>query len=446
MGCLYKIGATKRPVSIEMNYLYLYLVVIGLIMVFYVKRKKRLASEFKAVLHESLESGLVEPPSLHPIVDMARCMGSGACVKACPERALGVVNGKMMLINPAHCIGHGACLAACPVEAIKLVFGTEKRGIEIPNISREFETNVQGIYIAGELGGMGLIRKAAEQGRQAMEAIRKKAGPGADFDVLIVGCGPAGISAGLSAIENKLRYKIVEQEDSLGGAVYHYPRQKIAMTAPVDLAIIGKVKFAEVEKEKLLEFWLDVVQKTGLAVSFRERMEAIEKKGNHFVVTTSKGSYTSKTVLLSMGRRGTPRKLEVPGEEQAKVVYRLTEPAQYAGQSVLVVGGGDSALEAAITLSEQAGTQVILSYRSAAFSRVKQKNRQRLEEQQRGGQLKVMLNSSVKCILADEVEIECDGQIDRHPNDAVIVCAGGLLPTPLLQKIGIQFDTKFGSA
>jgi thioredoxin reductase/Pyruvate/2-oxoacid:ferredoxin oxidoreductase delta subunit len=429
-----------------MNYLYLYLMVVGLIMALYVKRKKRLATEFKVVLHESLESGLAEPPSLHPVVDMARCMGSGACVKACPEKALGVVNGKMTLINGAHCIGHGACLAACPVEAIKLVFGTEKRGIEIPNISREFETNVQGIYIAGELGGMGLIRKAAEQGRQAMESIRKKAGPGADFDVLIVGCGPAGISAGLSAIEHKLRYKIVEQEDSLGGAVYHYPRQKIAMTAPVDLAIIGKVKFAEVQKEKLLEFWLDVVQKTGLKVSFRERMEAIEKQGNHFVVTTSKGSYTSKTVLLSMGRRGTPRKLEVPGEEQAKVVYRLTDPVQYAGQSVLVVGGGDSALEAAITLSEQADTHVILSYRSAAFSRVKQKNRQRLEEQQRGGQLKVMLNSSVKNILADGVEIEFDGHIDRHPNDAVIVCAGGLLPTPLLQKIGIQFDTKFGSA
>jgi thioredoxin reductase/Pyruvate/2-oxoacid:ferredoxin oxidoreductase delta subunit len=432
--------------SIEMNYLYLYLAVIGLIMVLYIKHKNRKTNVFKAVLHESLESGLVEPPSLHPVVDMARCMGSGACAKACPEKALGVVNGKMVLINPAHCIGHGACMTACPVEAIKLVFGTEKRGIDIPNISREFETNVQGIYIAGELGGMGLIRKAAEQGRQAMDAIRKKAGPGADFDVLIVGCGPAGISAGLSAIEHKLRYKIVEQEDSLGGAVYHYPRQKIAMTAPVDLAIIGKVQFAEVQKEKLLEFWHGVVDKTGLKVSFKERMEAIEKQGDHFVVTTSRGSYTSKTVLLSMGRRGTPRKLEVPGEEQAKVVYRLTDPAQYAGQAVLVVGGGDSALEAAIALSEQPGTEVILSYRSAAFSRVKQKNRQRLDEQQKAGRLKVMLNSSVKTIQADGVEIECDGQIARHRNEAVIVCAGGLLPTPLLQKIGIQFDTKFGSA
>jgi thioredoxin reductase/Pyruvate/2-oxoacid:ferredoxin oxidoreductase delta subunit len=427
------------------NYSYLYLAVIALVMVLYLKRQSRVQKGHVAVLQEAIQTGMLEPPSLHPVVDLTRCMGSGACAKACPEKALGVVNGKMVLINPAHCIGHGACLAACPVEAIKLVFGTEKRGIEIPNISPEFETNVKGIFIAGELGGMGLIRKAAEQGRQAMESIRKKAGPGGDFDVVIVGCGPAGISAGLSAMEHKLRYKIVEQEDSLGGAVYHYPRQKIAMTAPVDLAIVGKVKFNEVQKERLLEFWLDVVAKTGLKISFRERMEAIEKKGDHFVVTTSQGSYSCKNVLLSMGRRGTPRKLDVPGENQPKVVYRLTDPAQYAGQSVLVVGGGDSALEAAIALSEQPNTQVILSYRSDAFSRVKQKNRARLAEQQDAGQLTVMLSSKVLEIFPDAVDIECDGQIKRHRNDIAIVCAGGLLPTPLLQKIGIRFDTKFGT-
>mgnify|MGYP002776307377 CR=1 FL=1 len=356
------------------------------------------------------------------------------------------MNGKAVLINPAHCIGHGACMAACPVEAIKLVFGTEKRGIEIPHLSPEFETNVKGIFIAGELGGMGLIRKAAEQGRQAMETIRKRVAPGADFDVVIVGCGPAGISAGLAAMEHKLQYKIVEQEDSLGGAVYHFPRHKITMTAPVELALVGKVNFTEVQKEKLLEFWLNVVDKTGLQISFKERMEAIEKCGEHFIITTSKGSYTSKTVLLSMGRRGTPRKLEVPGEDQAKVVYRLTEPEQYAGQAVLVVGGGDSALEAAIALAEQQNTTVVLSYRSAAFSRVKNKNRVRLEEQQKSGRIKVLLNSSVQSILADAVHIDCDGHIEQYPNDAVIVCAGGLLPTPLLQKIGIQFDTKFGNA
>ncbi len=429
-----------------MNYSYVYIVVIGLVMVLYIKRQKRIHGLHREQLEEAIQTGMLEPPSLHPVVDLTRCMGSGACVKACPEKALGVVNGKAVLINAAHCIGHGACMAACPVEAIKLVFGTEKRGIEIPHISQEFETNVKGIFIAGELGGMGLIRKAAEQGRQAMDAIRKRTDATAEFDVIIVGCGPAGISAGLSAMEHKLRYKILEQEEALGGTVYHYPRQKIAMTAPVELALIGKVKFAEVRKEELLEFWEDVVHKTGLKISFKERMESIERQGQHFVVRTVRGNYTTNSVLLSMGRRGTPRKLDVPGEDQPKVMYRLTDPAQFEGQSVLVVGGGDSALEAAIALSEQRDTEVILSYRSESFSRVKQKNRMLLAQQVEAGRLKVMLNSTVQAIQIDSVDIDCGNHVSRHPNDAVIVCAGGLLPTPLLQKIGINFDTKFGDA
>jgi len=349
-----------------------------------------------------------------------------------------------MLINPAHCIGHGACAAACPVESISLVFGTEKRGIDIPNVTPQFETNVPGIFIAGELGGMGLVRKAAEQGRQAINTLRKKAAAGADYDVVIVGCGPAGLSAGLSAIEHKLRYRLLEQEDSLGGAVYHYPRHKVTMTAPVDLALIGKVKFGEVQKEKLLAFWVDVVKKTGLQISFRERMESIDRQDGRFVVRTNRGSYSTSTVLLAMGRRGTPRKLEVPGEESHKVVYRLIDPEQYRGQAVLVVGGGDSALEAAIALSEQPGTDVTLSYRSAAFSRVKPKNRSSLERLEQAGRLRVLLNSQVLSIAERHVEIDHDGAPQRMRNDAVIVCAGGLLPTPLLQQIGIKFETKYG--
>lgn len=430
-----------------MNYLVLYAALVLAIMALYLRRQRRIQAGHAAELQEAVRSGLAEPASLHPVVDPSRCMGSGSCNKACPEGALGVVNGKMALKNASACIGHGACLIACPTEAIRLVFGTEKRGVEIPNISPEFETNVPGIYIAGELGGMGLIRKACEQGRQAIDSIRRRRGAtGADYDVVIVGCGPAGLSAGLSAIHHKLRYKLVEQEDSLGGAVYHYPRQKIAMTAPIELDIIGKVKFSEVHKESLLAFWNEVVRKSGLKVSFRERMESVEREGDHFVVSTSRGRHTAGTVLLAMGRRGTPRKLEVPGEESPKVAYRLVDPEQYAGQAVLVVGGGDSALEAAIALSETRGTRVILSYRSGAFSRVKQKNRSRIEEQEKAGRIRVLLNSNVRHIGEREVEIEQDGVVQRAANDAVIVCAGGLLPTPVLQKIGIQFDTKFGTA
>ena len=429
-----------------MNYIYLYLAVVLLCIVLYLSRHRRIHAEHVEELNQAIKDGLNEPPSLHPVIDPARCIASGACVKACPEDALGIVNGKAVLKNAAACIGHGACLPACPVEAITLVFGTAKRGIDIPTVSPEFESNVPGIFVAGELGGMGLIRKAAEQGRQAMDSIRKRTGGSFDYDVVIVGCGPAGLSAGLSAIQHKLRYKLIEQEDSLGGAVYHYPRQKIAMTSPVKLALVGTVKFGEVQKEKLLTFWLGVVKKTGLQIAFRECLEGIDPQSEGFLVHASTGHYSTRSVLLAMGRRGTPRKLEVPGEETAKVMYRLIDPAQYEGQSVLVVGGGDSALEAAIALSEQAGTQVQLSYRSAAFSRVKQKNRMMLEQQEKAGRLQVLLNSLVRQISEREVEIEQAGQVHVFRNDAVIVCAGGLLPTPLLQKIGLKFDTKFGTA
>ena len=273
----------------QMSYLYVYVLVACAIMVLYLMRQRRIHRANAAEFRDAVENGLNEPPSLHPVVDLTRCMGSGACAKACPEEALGVINGKAVLVNAAACIGHGACRAACPVEAISLVFGTEKRGVDIPNVSPDFETNVRGIYVAGELGGMGLIRKAAEQGRQAVESLRTNNRGSCDYDVVIVGCGPAGISAGLAALQHKLRYKLIEQEDSLGGAVFHYPRQKIAMTAPVKLALVGTVKFNEVQKEKLLAFWQDVVQKTGLEIGFRECMENIEQLPDGFRVCTASG-------------------------------------------------------------------------------------------------------------------------------------------------------------
>ncbi|MDP4302180.1 NAD(P)-binding domain-containing protein [Leptothrix discophora] len=437
-----------------MDYTWIYLVVLVLPVLGYVWLQRHRQTRSLHQLQEATAAGLNEPPSLHPVIDPARCIGSGSCLSACPEGALGMVAGKAVLINASACIGHGACQPACPFDAISLVFGTEKRGMEIPPVSPTFESNVPGLYIAGELGGMGLIRKAAEQGRQAMNGIhaRCQADPagaaGFDLDVLIVGCGPAGISAGLAAKAHGLRYRLIEQEDALGGTVYHYPRNKIAMTAPVELAIVGKVKFGEVQKEKLLAFWQDVVERTGLKIHFSERMDDVQPlDSGGFVVRTSQGEQRARHVLLAMGRRGTPRKLDVPGESQPKVVYRLSDAAQYAGQAVLVVGGGDSALEAAISLADERGTEVTLSYRSAAFSRVKGKNRSALEAHQKSGRIQVLLESKVLRIGERDVQIDVGHGAPRTlRNDAVIVCAGGLPPTPLLQKIGIRFVTKHGEA
>ncbi len=416
----------------------------ALLLHLHARRRRELASV--AVMRQSVETGMTEPPSLHPVINPALCCGAGACVNACPEGALGIVNGKAHLVNPTVCIGHGACAAACPMEAIKLVFGTETRGIDIPYVKPTFETNVPGIYIAGELGGMGLVRKAAEQGKQAIESVVKVGRGSSDLDVVIVGAGPAGLSATLGAMEKKLRFVTLEQEDSLGGTVYHYPRNKIVMTQPVVLPIIGKAKLGEISKESLLAFWQGIVERVGMPINFGERLEGVTEVSDGFVVRTNRGEYRSRKVLLAIGRRGTPRKLGVPGEELPKVVYRLVDPEQYRGQSVVVVGGGDSAIEAAVAIAAEADTSVVLSYRGEAFGRVKQKNRERLAEAEAKGRLKVMLGSSISRIEAGWVHIDCDCVEPLSlANDAVIVCAGGILPTPMLKEMGIRVDTKFGT-
>lgn len=426
------------------NYIYILYVAPLLIALFvYFRRRSRSEIEHRKALSDSVESGLTEPPSLHPVIDTELCIGSGSCVRACPEGALGIIGGKAVLTNPSACIGHGACHASCPVDGITLVFGTERRGIDIPDVKPNFESNVPGIFIAGELGGMGLIRKAAEQGRQAMDAISKIKGGDAEYDVIIVGSGPAGISAGLSAIEKHLRYAILEQENSLGGTVFHYPRNKVAMTAPVNLAMVGKMRFNEVSKEKLLDFWQNVVTQTKLKIQYSERMESIDREDGAFIVRSAKQRYRTRTVLLAIGRRGSPRALEVPGEELSKVTYRLADPQRFSDQRVLVVGGGDSAVEAAVACAECAKT-IHLSYRGEALSRVKAKNRERLEALRKSGRINVLFSSQVTAIHADHVDLRHREESLSLQNDAVIVSIGGVLPTDLLKNLGIRFETKYG--
>lgn len=420
---------------------------MALIWSIYGWRRRRASGRSQALLDEAREAGLAEPASLHPVIDHARCIGCASCIDACPEKSvLGLIGGKAHLVTPSACIGHGACARACPSQCITLVFGTEKRGVDIPLLSPEFETTVPGVYIAGELGGMGLIGNAIEQGRQAMVAIAQR-GRGRDdrVDVLIVGAGPAGFSAALAAKQAGLNYLVVEQE-SFGGTVAHFPRGKLVLTRPVELPLVGKVRFSETSKEALLEFWQQVREEHQLNMRFNERMETMTQDGDGFVIKTSQAQYRARSVLLAVGRRGTPRKLEVPGEDLPKVVYRLIDAEQYRNQHVLVVGGGDSALEAAWTIAAQPGTKVTLSYRGEAFARAKARNRSEVQAAQENGKLQVLLESQVREIGVKHVRLIKGEQEIEVANDAVIVCAGGVLPTPFLKSIGIEVETKYGTA
>jgi thioredoxin reductase/Pyruvate/2-oxoacid:ferredoxin oxidoreductase delta subunit len=393
--------------------------------------------------------GFYEPVSLHPVVDVNLCIQSGACITSCPEKdILGILNGKAVAINTSHCIGHGACFHACPTMAISLCIGTEKRGVDLPHVNQLFETNVPGIYIAGEIGGMGLIKNAVEQGKQVVENISKNIDRGiaADYDIIIVGAGPAGIAASLAAKKLKLSALVLEQ-DTIGGTVFTFPRKKIIMTSPMDIPLHGKVKLYETSKAELLDLWNEILSKNEIVIREKVKVDTIVFENNHFVVETAgKEKLTCRKVILSIGRTGTPRKLNIPGEMSTKVAYRLLEPELIENQKVVVVGGGDSAIETALLLTEF--NQVILSYRGEAFGRIKPGNQVKIKEAMSLNQIDVRFNTSLKSIEEDHVKIEdlLTNEVTRLDNDLVYIFAGGELPTKFLESAGVQITKKFGEA
>ena len=422
---------------------------VALVFFLYIRKLKKETRISDEKIKVAKEEGLFEPVSLHPVVDVNSCIKSGACILACPEKdILGIRNGKATVINASRCVGHGACFHACPTQAISLHIGTEKRGVDLPHVNQNFESNVKGIFIAGEMGGMGLIRNAVEQGRQAAGNIARgiKTNTSHDYDLVIVGAGPAGIAATLEAKKLGLKTITFEQE-TLGGTVATFPRAKIVMTNPMDLPLHGKVKLHETNKMELLNIWNDVLGKNEIRIHENTKVQEIvpEKEGFRVNLKDST-SCTAQRVLLAIGRRGTPRKLGIDGEDMPKVAYRLLDAEYIKNKKITVVGGGDSAIESALLLMDE--NELTLSYRKDTFSRLKPKNNVKIQEAISKQKLQVLLNSNLAKIEDNFIQVQLNDSSQKISleNDLVYIFAGGELPAEFLKKAGITITKKYGEA
>ena len=435
-----------------MDNTFAFLIAVAIILLFvlnYLRKQKKIAAKAR----EAAEKGKLfseGPKSQHPHIDTNYCIGCAACTMVCPEGdVLAMLGGKAVIVNGYKCIGHSLCAEVCPVGAITMVMASPSMGGDMPYLTPECETTVKNMFIVGELGGLALIKNAVNQGRDCIDTIVRRAAsrgalrPSPDIhDVLIVGAGPAGISASLRAIEKRLHY-ITLDADEVGGTVAKYPRQKLVMTSPVEFPLHGKFKKTELSKEELIAFWHTVLRRADFKCRQGEKVEDVKKEPDGiFTVSTAKGRYRARSVVLALGKGGSPRKLGVKGEDLPKVMYRLIEADHYVNKKILVVGGGDSAVEAAMGLGHQVGNHVVLSYRKEAFSRIKERNTQRIQEAIRKGKVHAIFNSNPVEFRQDSVILDVQGKLQEIPNDYVWIFAGGDPPTAFLKKIGVGFGAQ----
>jgi thioredoxin reductase len=229
----------------------------------------------------------------------------------------------------------------------------------------------------------------------------------------------------------------VLEKGSFGGAIRSYPRQKVVMTAPLELPGLGKVKLRRTSKEALLELFESIVQRAALPIAERAEVTRIVPAGAGLRVETPLGATTARRVILAIGRRGTPRRLGVPGDDLPHVVHEVLDPARHAGACIAIVGGGDSAAELALALAAQPGTRVALVHRGADFGRCKPDNQAALSRARAAGRLAIHVGTTVRAVTRDSLHLAAAGRPYAVPASLVACCLGADLPSRWLRGLGI---------
>ncbi|MEO7730481.1 MAG: NAD(P)-binding domain-containing protein, partial [Kofleriaceae bacterium] len=384
---------------------------------------------------------------VHDIND-DRCTGCDACVAVCPTNVLDLVANKSRVIAFHECIQCEQCMFACPTEALVMYpQGGTPPVLKVPEIDENFQTAVVGQYLIGEVAGKPLVKNAANLGRVVIEhMLQTGMQPGAlgagetHVDVAIVGSGPGGLSAALTCIQKGLSYVVLEKEQMIASTISRYPKGKLVMAEPYDTMNMSLLPVFDAGKEQLIPIWSEVIERVGLKIRQGESVETVSKAADGvFEVRTTVASYRAQRMVLSIGTRGKPRTLQVPGENLPKIYSLLEDPDDWRGKSVLICGGGDSACEAALALAD-AGAKVMISYRGKGFNRAAPKNKSAMEAYASQGRIKAKLGSQVVNFEADTVTLGLsDGSQKRYPNDAAFVLIGADPPIAWLEKVGVKF-------